>query len=112
LYTRSRRCLDVHELLDRVRRLLGANIANLDQWIAREKNRSFQPRWSEKDELKHGNMRDQQNLRVKKQISLLKDQAQKLKDSIKRTQSLRLVVSTNADIFETEANTVFSFSIT
>ncbi|KAH8812642.1 hypothetical protein F5884DRAFT_878489 [Xylogone sp. PMI_703] len=82
LYTRSKVCLDIDGILNQARRMLQTNIANLEAWLAREKTRSAKPRWSEKDELKHGNRRDHYNLQVKQQVSLLKEQSKKVESSI------------------------------
>jgi hypothetical protein len=87
------------------------NITNLNAWLGREESRSVQPRWSEKDELKHGNWRDHHNLRVKQQVDLLKDQLKKIDNTIKQVKSHRVVGSFTSKPFrEFEANSFHSLS--
>ena len=99
LYTRSKVCLDIDGVLNQTRRMSQANINNMDAWLRREKSRSAQPRWSEKDELRHGNWRDHHNLGVKQQVDLLKDQIKKIDATITQVKSHRLVESFTSEPF-------------
>ena len=83
-YNRSTVCLDLDATLRILRRLFNANVDSLGQWAKREKSRSFQPRWSEKDEFKYRELIDFQKRRAEQQISRVNDQYRRIQDSIEQ----------------------------
>lgn len=83
-YTRSAVCLDLDATLRILRRLFKANVDSLGQWAKREQSRSFQPRWSEKDEFKFRELIDFQKRRAEQQISRVNDQYRRIQDSIEQ----------------------------
>ena len=88
-YNRSAICLDLDATLRILRRLSKANVDSLGQWINREPNRSFQPRWSEKDEFKFRELIDFQKRRAEQQISRVNDQHRQIQNSIEQVRTHR-----------------------
>lgn len=92
-YNRSAICLDLDATLRILRRLSKANVDSLGQWINREQTRSFQPRWSEKDEFKFRELIDFQKRRAEQQISRVNDQHRQIQNSIEQVKTHRQEVN-------------------
>lgn len=88
-YNRSAICLDLDATLRILRQLSKANVDSLGQWVNREKVRSFQPRWSEKDEFKYRELIDFQKRRAEQQISRVNDQYRRIQNSIEQVRTHR-----------------------
>ena len=88
-YNRSAICLDLDATLRILRRLSKANVDSLDQWAKREQTRTFQPRWSEKDEFKFRELIDFQKRRAEHQISRVNDQYRRIQNSIEQVRTHR-----------------------
>lgn len=88
-YNRSAICFDLDATLRILRRLSKANVDTLSQWAKREETRSFQPRWSEKDEFKFRELIDFQKRRAEQQISRVNDQYRQIQNSIEQVRTHR-----------------------
>lgn len=92
-YNRSAVCLDLDATLRILRRLSKANVDSLGQWAKREQTRTFQPRWSEKDEFKYRELIDFQKRRAEHQISRVNDQYRQIQNSIEQVRTHRQEVT-------------------
>ena len=88
-YNRSAICLDLDSTLRILRHLSKSNVDSLGQWVKREKVRSCQPRWSEKDEFKFRELIDFQKRRAEQQISRVNDQYRRIQNSIEQVRTHR-----------------------
>ena len=88
---RSNDCPDLEDTLVFLHRLSEANVDTLSKWTQRERNRlpPNKPRWSEKDEQRHGKWVDSQKRRAERQIFLLKDQLGHIQNSLERIRNLK-----------------------
>lgn len=92
-YNRSAICLDLDATLRILRRLSKANVDSLGQWVKREQIRSFQPRWSEKDEFKFRELIDFQKRRAEQRISRVNDQYRWIQNLIEQVKTHRQEVT-------------------
>lgn len=57
-YMRSTTCLEIDSILNILRRLSEENLYCLNQWGKREQTRQYKPCWTEKDDLRYGDLVD------------------------------------------------------
>lgn len=100
-YMRSTICIDIDSILTTIRRCSEANLYSLDQWVKREENRHYKPRWTESDELRYRDLVDIQRKRAENQISMLRDQHRHIQSSIDQVKSHR------QEVFEFQINNNF-----
>lgn len=88
---RSNDCPDLEDTLVVLHRLSEANVDTLSKWTQRERNRlpPNKPRWSEKDEQRHGKWVDDQKRLAERRIFLLKDQLGHIQSSLERIRNLK-----------------------
>lgn len=81
-HERSTTCLELNATLNMLLRHSKANVDTLREWKDREANRRYQPRWSEKDDLKYQDLVDHHKGRAEKQISNLIHQFERIEPTL------------------------------
>ncbi len=88
-YMCSTTCIEIDSILTMARRHSEANLYSLDQWVKREENRHYKPRWTENDELRYRDLMDIQRKRAEQQVSILHDQYRRIQNTIDQVKSHR-----------------------